>query len=141
MEYREGVSQFLELAKYHVDNYGQTMCQCKRCMNSIWDSLEGMERHLLTIGIPSSYTNLVYHGEPVNLHRGIQRFDEGISNSNFFYEETISNPFPEENKMFSMFHDLQASIEHVEEINEGLENDMSFRYRTRDNKHISGFIE
>ena len=86
VEYRDGVSQFLELAKYPVDNYEWTRCPCKRCMNSIWDSLKGVKRHLLTIGISPSCTGSVYHGEPVNLHRGTQKFDKGTS-SNLFSEE------------------------------------------------------
>ena len=61
-----------------------------------------MEQHLLTIGISPSYTEWVYRGEPVNLHRGIERFDEWTS----------SNPFNEEDEMFGMLNDLQASIEH-----------------------------
>ncbi|KAA0040523.1 GDSL esterase/lipase [Cucumis melo var. makuwa] len=84
-------------------------------MNSNWDSLEGVEQHLLTI---------VNHGENVNLNRGIQRFDEGTISSNPFDEGTSSNPFSEENEMLGMLHDLQAPIEYVEETEEGLENDV-----------------
>ena len=67
----------------------------------------------------------MYHGEPVNLHRGIEDFDEGTSN-NSFDERTNINPYHEENEMFDMLNDLQALIEHEEEIDEGLENEMSF---------------
>ena len=42
-----------------------------------------------------AYTGWVYHGEPVILHRGIQRFDEG-SSSNPFDEGTCNNHFPNE---------------------------------------------
>ena len=45
-------------------------------MNSNWDSLEGVELHLLTTTIASSYIDWVYHGEPVNLHRGMESPDE-----------------------------------------------------------------
>ncbi|TYK26462.1 (R)-mandelonitrile lyase 1-like [Cucumis melo var. makuwa] len=54
----------------------------------------------------------MYHGEPVNLHRGIPRFEEGTNNSNPLDEKTSNNPFPEENEMLGMLHDLQAPIEH-----------------------------
>ena len=57
IEYREGVFKFLDVAKYHVDEYGWIRCPYKRCMNSNWDSLVGVERHLLTIGICPSYTD------------------------------------------------------------------------------------
>ena len=89
------------------------------------DSLEGVQWHLLTIEISPSYTDWVYHGEPVNLYRGIERFDDGTS-SDPFYEGTSSNFFHEENEILGMLHDLQAQIEHEEETEEGLENDMPF---------------
>ena len=41
VEYREGASQFLEVAKFHVDDYSRIGCPCKRCMNSNWDSFRG----------------------------------------------------------------------------------------------------
>ena len=58
----------------------------------------------------------MYHGKPINLHRGIENFDEGTS----------SNPFPKEEEMFGMLNDLQAPIEQEEEIEEcRLENEIS----------------
>ena len=54
----------------------------------------------------------------MNLHRGIGSFDEG----------TRSNPFNEEDEMFGILNDLQAPIEHGEKMENGLENDMSFKF-------------
>ena len=67
----------------------------------------------------------MYHVEPMNLHRGIQRiFDEVTSNSNPFNEENSSNNhFIEENEMLGLLH---APIEHIKETEEGLDNEMSF---------------
>ena len=68
----------------------------------------------------------MYHGEPMNLHRGVERFDEGTG-SDHFHEGTSSNHFLEDNEMLAMFHDLQAPIQYEEETKEGLENDMLFK--------------
>ena len=78
----------------------------------------------------------MYHEEPVNLYRGIERFDEGTSSDPFHggtssgpfhIEETSSNMFSKDNEMLEMLYDLQAPIEHEEEtMKEGFENDMSF---------------
>ena len=95
-------------------------------MNSNWDSLEGVELHLLTTTIASSYIDWVYHGEPVNLHRGMESPDEWTSSSYLFNEGTSSNSFYEENEMLGKSHDLQDGIEHIEEMENDLENEMSF---------------
>ena len=59
-------------------------------MNSIWKSLDGVGRHLLTIGISlSSYIDLVYHGEAVNLCSGIERVDQGTSNHYIIQENEM----------------------------------------------------
>ena len=52
----------------------------------------------------------------INLHKGIESFDE----------EASTNLFHEENEILGMLNDLEASIEHEKETKKGLENEMSF---------------
>uniref|UniRef100_A0A9I9E9K0 Transposase-associated domain-containing protein n=1 Tax=Cucumis melo TaxID=3656 RepID=A0A9I9E9K0_CUCME len=94
LEYRQGVTQFLEFVKFHVDAYVRLRCPCKRCLNLNWSSLEGVERHLLTIGISPYYIEWVYHEESLSF-RGIENFEKVTSSNNPFNEGTSSTQFNE----------------------------------------------
>ena len=62
----------------------------KNCINSIWESLEGMERHLLTYGISPSYCEWVYDlGESINLPWGFER----VATHSLHNDEETSNVF------------------------------------------------
>ena len=61
-------------------------------MNSNWNSLEGVEQHLLIIGTSIYYTEWVYHGQPVTFNRDTKKLDDGTS-SNPFNEGTSSSHF------------------------------------------------
>ncbi|KAA0063234.1 GDSL esterase/lipase [Cucumis melo var. makuwa] len=56
----------------------------------------------------------VYHGELENLRKGIERVDEGTNN------------LFQENEMLDLLSNLQVPIEHEEEMEEVLENEISF---------------
>ena len=42
-EYIDGVAQFMEVAKCHVNGEGKRRYPCKNCQNSIFQTLDGVE--------------------------------------------------------------------------------------------------
>ena len=84
-------------------------------MSLNWNSLKGVERYLLTIGISPYYRKWVYHGELASFNKRTKNFDE----------RTSSKHFHEEDDMFCMLNDLQAPIEQEKKTEEGcLEDEM-----------------
>uniref|UniRef100_A0A9I9EK15 Uncharacterized protein n=1 Tax=Cucumis melo TaxID=3656 RepID=A0A9I9EK15_CUCME len=100
----------LDDTKYHVDEYERIRCPYKRGISS----------------------------DPFYKGTNSDPFYEEISSDPFHIEGTSSNPFSEDNEMLGMLHDLQASIEHEEEIvEEGLENDINHKLTTMNfTKHL-----
>ncbi|KAA0042484.1 NBS-LRR type resistance protein [Cucumis melo var. makuwa] len=90
LSYSYGVGRMRRLKYLVVNNEVvlailQLWCPCKRCMNLNWNSLEGVERHLLTIGISLYYTEWVYRGESLSFRAPIEQ-----------EEETEERPFKDE---------------------------------------------
>ena len=59
----------MEVAKCHVNDVGKTRRPCKYCQNSMTQTLDGVECHLFTYEISSSYNKWILHGEATNLAR------------------------------------------------------------------------
>ena len=74
-------------------------------MNSIWESLESVERHLLIVGIYPLYVNWVYRGEQVNLPKGLERVSTHLHHN----DEGTSNLY-EQGEMLDFLDDLQVRL-------------------------------
>ncbi|KAK1423448.1 hypothetical protein QVD17_18751 [Tagetes erecta] len=63
--FKNGLYNFIEIAKNHLNNEGKTRCPCKRCANSIrsLQDLSTIYNHIYDVGFRESYTVWVHHGE------------------------------------------------------------------------------
>ncbi|KAI3719282.1 hypothetical protein L6452_20177 [Arctium lappa] len=63
IEYRQGVEEFVGVAKNHIDYRGLSRCPCKKCGNAKFQTLDVIRRHLFVNGIQLTYQVWHYHGE------------------------------------------------------------------------------
>ncbi|XP_076897802.1 uncharacterized protein LOC143551209 [Bidens hawaiensis] len=58
-----GLENFIETAKNHLDSEDKTYCPCKKCVNSHRHSLTVIKAHIHDKGFQQSYETWIYHGE------------------------------------------------------------------------------
>ncbi|KAA0047711.1 hypothetical protein E5676_scaffold648G001770 [Cucumis melo var. makuwa] len=113
---RDGVAQFIEVAKCYVNDVGKTRCPCKYCQNSMTQTLNGVERHLFTYGISSSYDKWVNYGEAMNF----AQFEHGATSLECGRLSGESNVSDEDDDILDLLTDLQGSrIEREENFDDG----------------------
>ncbi|XP_057771556.1 uncharacterized protein LOC130992829 [Salvia miltiorrhiza] len=62
-EYIDGIKEFMHVARQSLNLDGLTLCPCNNCLNTRLQSMEDIKLHLIDVGIDTSYTRWVYHGE------------------------------------------------------------------------------
>ncbi|XP_042950023.1 uncharacterized protein LOC122282129 [Carya illinoinensis] len=63
IEYAEGVKHFIELAKAHSPGRDCIRCPCRRCRNRTFHPISLVQDHLFIVGIDTSYSAWIFHGE------------------------------------------------------------------------------
>ncbi|XP_035547412.1 uncharacterized protein LOC108987287 [Juglans regia] len=66
-EYANGVKQFIDMAKAHAPGRECIRCPCRRCRNRSFHHIAMVEDHLFIVGIDTSYTEWIFHGEEETL--------------------------------------------------------------------------
>ena len=95
----------------------------KYCQNSMAQTLDGVERHLLTYEISSLYDKWVYHGETTNL----ARFERGVTSSEGDRLNRESNVGDKDTDILDLLTDFLGSmIAREENFDEGDDFDDEF---------------
>ncbi|KAI3699037.1 hypothetical protein L2E82_43030 [Cichorium intybus] len=62
-KFLEGLRNFIEIAKSHVDDEGKAFCPCRDCVNSYWHVMSTIYAHVHDRGFQHTYKIWTYHGE------------------------------------------------------------------------------
>ena len=63
VEFAAGMTEFMTMARQHVNIEGRVKCPCKRCNNVLMQQIPDIENHLFIRGFKRNYTRWIFHGE------------------------------------------------------------------------------
>ncbi|KAD7477602.1 hypothetical protein E3N88_00738 [Mikania micrantha] len=109
LEFLNGLNNFMEIARNHVNSEGKACCPCVRCANSdhLLQDLSTIYAHEHDRGFLQSYTTWVYHGEQYSYAPEV----ESLWAPNTHTQET-------NNEMFDVLEDVMAEQDTNEENEE-----------------------
>ncbi|CAL9004841.1 unnamed protein product [Prunus brigantina] len=62
-EYLDGIEDFIEFARRHNSGATRIRCPCRRCNNTLWETMENVGFHLVMNGMIETYSIWNLHGE------------------------------------------------------------------------------
>ncbi|CAL2271660.1 unnamed protein product [Prunus armeniaca] len=62
-EYLDGIEDFIEFARRHNLGTTRIRCPCRRCNNTLWETIENVGFHLVRNGMIETYSIWNLHGE------------------------------------------------------------------------------
>ncbi|CAL9025698.1 unnamed protein product [Prunus brigantina] len=62
-EYLDGIEDFTEFARRHNPGATRIRCPCRRCNNTLWETIENVGFHLVRNGMIETYSIWNLHGE------------------------------------------------------------------------------
>ncbi|KAI5312146.1 hypothetical protein L3X38_041319 [Prunus dulcis] len=65
-EYLDGIEDFIEFARRHNPGATRIRCPCRRCNNTLWETIENVGFHLVRNGMIETYSIWNLYGEQVD---------------------------------------------------------------------------
>ncbi|KAI5352800.1 hypothetical protein L3X38_005692 [Prunus dulcis] len=65
-EYLDGIEDFIEFARRHNPGATRIQCPCRRCNNTLWETIENVGFHLVRNGMIETYSIWNLHREQLN---------------------------------------------------------------------------
>ncbi|CAL9017711.1 unnamed protein product, partial [Prunus brigantina] len=66
-EYLDGIEDFIAFARAHNPGATRIRCPCRRCNNTLWETIENVQFHLVRNGMIETYSTWTYHGEQLDI--------------------------------------------------------------------------
>ncbi|KAK1441484.1 hypothetical protein QVD17_07409 [Tagetes erecta] len=127
--FKNGLYNFIEIAKNHLNDEGKTRCPCRRCANSIrsLQDLSTIYNHIHDVGFKESYTVWVHHGEEYYSHSEVESLF--VSNTQTVEQNT--------NEMFDVLDDViaeqNANEENIAQETTGLDSSYDALFKELNN--------
>ncbi|CAL9000633.1 unnamed protein product, partial [Prunus brigantina] len=97
-EYLDGIEDFIEFARRHNPGATRIRCPCRRCNNTLWETIENVGFHLVRNGMIETYSIWNLHGEQLDnaSSSNVTRVDniEPIVDPNEQVIDIINDAFP-----------------------------------------------
>ncbi|CAL8991372.1 unnamed protein product [Prunus brigantina] len=97
-EYLDGIEDFIEFARRHNPGATRIRCPCRRCNNTLWETIENVGFHLVRNGMIETYSIWNLHGEQLEhaLSSNATRVDsvQPIVDANDQVIDIIQDVFP-----------------------------------------------
>ncbi|KAI5350767.1 hypothetical protein L3X38_003658 [Prunus dulcis] len=65
-EYLDGIEDFIEFARTHNLGATRICCPCRRCNNTLWETIENVGFHLVRNGMIETYSIWNIYGEQLD---------------------------------------------------------------------------
>ncbi|KAI5313040.1 hypothetical protein L3X38_042214 [Prunus dulcis] len=97
-EYLDRIEDFIEFARRHNPGATRIRCPCRRCNNTLWETIENVGFHLVRNGMIETYSIWNFHGEQLDhaFSSNATRMDsvEPIMDPNDQVMDIIQDAFP-----------------------------------------------
>ncbi|KAM2473958.1 hypothetical protein PS1_006731 [Malus domestica] len=76
-EYLDGIGDFIDFARTHNPSATRIRCPCKRCNNTLRETIENVRFHLVRNGMIKTYNTWNHHGEQLDNALSSKRHKSG----------------------------------------------------------------
>ncbi|KAI5317423.1 hypothetical protein L3X38_037130 [Prunus dulcis] len=126
-EYLDGIKDVTDFARTHNPGATRIRCLCRRCNNTLWETIENVQFHLVRNAMIETYITWTYHGEQLDIASSSRatRVEnvEPIADPNEQVMDIINYAFPFASMDSAEFEQYEKLLQNAnQELYSGCEN-------------------